>query len=114
MATSSQAAAEPGLLHSGTARDGVPQGCPVGLTLFGIFFDTLDAQLQAKSAAAGVERCGARVPSLFYADDVQRRSVANYRFQLPAFSLACSITGFPLDNFTSCGPNSIGRLLHGG
>ena len=55
---------------SGTARVGVRQGCPLSPTLFGNFFDSLDAQLQAKSAAAGVECRGARVPGLFYADDV--------------------------------------------
>ena len=55
---------------SGTATVGVRQGCPLSPTLFGIFFDSQDAQLQAKSAAAGVERRGARVPGLFYADDV--------------------------------------------
>ncbi len=55
---------------SGTARVGVRQGCPLSPTLSGIFFDSLDAQLQAESAAAGVECRGARVPGLFYADDV--------------------------------------------
>ena len=43
---------------------------PLSPTLFGIFFDSLDAQLQAESAAAGVECRGVRVPGLFYADDV--------------------------------------------
>ena len=55
---------------SGTARVGVRQGRPLSPTLFGIFFDSLDAQLQAESAAAGVERRGARVPGPLYADDV--------------------------------------------
>ena len=55
---------------SGTARVGVRQGCPLSPTSFGIFFDSLDAQLQAESAAAGVECGGARVPGQFYADDV--------------------------------------------
>ena len=54
---------------SGTARVVVRQGCPLSLILFGIFFDSLDAQVQAESAAAGVECRGARVPGLFYADD---------------------------------------------
>ena len=55
---------------SGTARVGVWQACPLSPTRFGIFFDSVNAQLQAKSAAAGVECRGARVPGLFYADDV--------------------------------------------
>ena len=53
-----------------TARVGVRKGCPPSPTLFGIFFDSLDGQLQAESAAAGVEGRGARVPGLFYADDI--------------------------------------------
>ena len=55
---------------SGTARVGVRQDYSLSPTLFGIFFDSLDAHLQAKSAAAGVECHGVRVPGLFYADDV--------------------------------------------
>ena len=39
----------------GTAGVGVRQGCPLRPTLVGIFFHSLDTQLQAESAAAGVE-----------------------------------------------------------
>ena len=67
---------------SGTARVGVWQGCPLSPTLFGIFFDSLDAQLQAESAAAGVECRGARVPGLFYADDVAMLSPSAQGLQL--------------------------------
>ena len=67
---------------SGTARIGVRQGCPLSPTLFGIFFDSLDAQLQAESAAAGVECRGARVPGLLYADDVALLSPSAQGLQL--------------------------------
>ena len=63
---------------SGTARVGVRQACPLSPTLFGIFFDSLDAQLQAESAAAGVECRGVRVPGLFYADGTGAAAAAGH------------------------------------
>ena len=83
---------------SGTARVGFRQGCPLSPTLFGIFFDSLDAQLQAESAAAGVECRGVRVPGLFYADDVALLSPSAQGLQqlLDTMQLFCVTNGLTI------------------
>ncbi len=55
---------------AGTAQVGVRQGCPLSPTLFGLFFDDLYSQLQSQCPSAGIDCRGARIPGLFYADDV--------------------------------------------
>ena len=83
---------------SSTARVGVRQGCPTSPTLFGIFFDSLHTQLQAESAAAGVECRGARVPGLFYADDVALLSPSAQGLQqlLDTMQSFCSTNGLTI------------------
>ena len=83
---------------SSTARVGVRQGYPLSPTLFGIFFDSLHTKLQAESAAAGVECRGARVPGLFYADDVALLSPSAQGLQqlLDTMQSFCSTNGLTI------------------
>ena len=50
---------------------GVKQGCPLSPTLFGIFIDDFQAELEAGSAAFALPTlAGVQTPALFYADDL--------------------------------------------
>lgn len=50
---------------------GVKQGCPLSPTLFGIFIDDFQAELEAGSAGFALPTlAGVQTPALFYADDL--------------------------------------------
>lgn len=50
---------------------GVKQGCPLSPTLFGIFIDDFQCELEAGAAGFGLPTlAGALIPALFYADDL--------------------------------------------
>ena len=50
---------------------GVKQGCPLSPTLFGIFIDDFQCELEAGAVGFGLPTlAGALIPALFYADDL--------------------------------------------
>ena len=77
---------------------GVKQGCPLSPTLFGIFIDDFQTELEAGSAGFALPTLsGVQTPALFYADDLALVSttVAGLQAQLDLCRPTASAGGSP-------------------
>ena len=71
---------------------GVKQGCPLSPTLFGIYIDDFQAELEAAGADLDLPTlCGVQAPALFYADDLDlvSTSVRGLQAQLDLLESYC-------------------------
>ena len=71
---------------------GVKQGCPLSPTLFGIYIDDFQTELEAGAAAFDLPTlCGVQAPALFYADDLDlvSTSVTGLQAQLDLLEVYC-------------------------
>ena len=83
---------EGGLSETFQSTLGVKQGCPLSPTLFGIYIDDFQAELEAHASSFDLPTlCGVAAPALFYADDLDlvSNSVAGLQAQLQLLECYC-------------------------
>ena len=89
---------EGGMSETFQSTLGVKQGCPLSPTLFGIYIDDFQAELETAGGDLDLPTlCGVQAPALFYADDLDlvSTSVRGLQAQLELLESFCTGGGSP-------------------